>query len=242
MTKYGMVIDLHRCTGCSACIIGCKNENNLSEGITWSYKITRTVGTFPNVRYEYVPTLCNHCANAPCVGACPTEALYKTEEGITMLDADKCIGCKYCMAVCPYGVIYFNDDEPHTFWQDDTALMPEITASAAEVVEGVGDVTPPYYNADREATLPGIRPQGIVEKCTFCDHRVSNGQLPYCVEVCPANARIFGDLDDPESDVNELIGKYATTRLREDMGTEPKVYYIRSFQPGGYEKTKGGLE
>jgi Fe-S-cluster-containing dehydrogenase component len=242
VTKYAMVIDLHRCAGCSACIIGCKNENNLSEGVEWSSKISRTVGTFPNVRYEYTPTLCNHCANAPCVAACPTDAMYKTETGITMFDPDKCIGCRYCMAACPYGVIYFNEKEPHPFWQGEAATIPEATSSPIELVEQVGGNTIPYYNPAREETLPGIRPEGVVEKCTFCDHRVNKGELPYCVEVCPTDARIFGDLDDPDSDVNYLIGKYHTTRLREEMGTEPKVYYIRSFQPGGNEKTKGGLE
>lgn len=242
MTKYGMVIDLHRCTGCSACIIGCKNENNLSEGVAWSSKITRTVGKFPNVRYDYIPTLCNHCANAPCVAACPTGAMHKAEGGITMHDPELCIGCRYCMAACPYDVIHYNAEEPHQFWQDETVVIPEGTSTAEEVTAQVGGTVIPYYNPAREATLPGIRPQGVVEKCTFCDHRVGNGELPYCVEVCPADARIFGDLDDPDSAVNQLIGQYHPSRLREDLGTEPKVYYIRSFQPGGYEKTKGGLE
>lgn len=242
MTKYAMVIDLNRCAGCSACIIGCKNENNLSAGVAWSSRITRTVGKFPNVRYEYIPTLCNHCANAPCVAACPTEAMYKTDSGITMHDPEKCIGCRYCMAACPYGVIHFNAEEPHPYWREETEVIPGGTASPIELTEQVNGTVFPYYNPDREETLPGIRPQGVVEKCTFCDHRVSKGQLPYCVEVCPASARIFGDLDDPDSEVNQLIGKYQTARLREALGTEPKVYYIRSFQPGGYEKTKGSAE
>jgi molybdopterin-containing oxidoreductase family iron-sulfur binding subunit len=236
-----MVIDLHRCTGCAACIIGCKNENNLTEGVAWSNKITRTVGKFPNVRYDYIPTLCNHCANAPCVAACPTEAMYKAEGGITMIDVDKCIGCRYCMAACPYGVIHFNAEEPHPRWQEETVLIPEGTTSPIELTEKVGGTVIPYYNPDRAETMPGIRPQGVVEKCTFCDHRIKNGELPYCVEVCPASARIFGDLGDPESDVSGLLGRYMSQRLREDLGTEPKVHYIRSFQPGGYEKTKGDV-
>jgi molybdopterin-containing oxidoreductase family iron-sulfur binding subunit len=146
------------------------------------------------------------------------------------------------MAACPYDVIHFNADEPHSFWRDETALLPEATSSAAEVTEQVGGTVIPFYNPDRAETLPGIRPKGVVEKCTFCDHRVTNGELPYCVEVCPADARIFGDLDDPDSEVSQLLGQYMPSRLREDLGTEPKVYYVRSFQPGGYEKTKGGLE
>ena len=80
-----------------------------------------------------------------------------------------------------------------------------------------------------------------MEKCTFCDHRIKNGELPYCVESCPANARIFGDLDDPNSEVNKLLGKHQPSRLKEELGTEPKIYYIRAFNPGTYEKTKGGL-
>ncbi len=241
MTTYVMVIDLQRCTGCGGCIIACKNENNLSEGVSWASKITRTEGTFPNVRFTYITTLCNHCANAPCVGACPTGAMHKDDGGITMIDPDTCIGCRYCMAACPYGVISFNAEEPHAFWRDETVLIPEGTVSAAAVTQQVGGTVLPYYNPEREATLPGIRPRGVVEKCTFCDHRVKDGQLPYCVEACPANARVFGDLDDPESEVSKLLSKFQPMRLREDLGTEPKVYYIRSFHPGSYANTKGGL-
>ena len=241
MSRYAMVIDLHRCTACGGCIIACKNENNLEDGVLWSNKINGTSGTFPNVSYSYIPTLCNHCSNAPCVAACPTEAMHKVEGGITMHDPDKCIGCRYCKAICPYGVIHYNADEPHKFWRDDKAMIAGVTSSAKEVTQQVGGNVTPYYNPDREATLAGIRPQGVVEKCTFCDHRVASGKLPYCVVSCPADARIFGDLDDPNSKVSMLLARYDAHRLREDLGTEPNVYYIRSFNAGGYEKTKGGL-
>ena len=241
MTQYAMVIDLQRCSGCGACIITCKNENNLTEGIFWSSKINKTVGTFPNVRYEYIPTLCNHCEKAPCVKGCPTSAMHKIEGNITMHDPDICIGCKYCMARCPYGIISFNLEKPHKFWKDDEEVINDGTSTASEVVEKSGGTAIPYYNPARDETLPGIRPKGVVEKCTFCDHRVKKGELPYCVNSCPANARIFGDIDDPNSKVSELIGKFQTTRLREELGTKPMVYYIRSFKSASYDKSKGGL-
>ena len=118
MPKYAMVIDLQRCVGCGACSIACRNENNVPDGIYWSSKITETSGTFPNVRFHYLPTLCNHCSDAPCVKGCPTKAMHKLDNGITMHDPDKCIGCRYCQYNCPYEVIYFNWQDPHKFWKD----------------------------------------------------------------------------------------------------------------------------
>ncbi len=241
MSKYGMVIDLQRCTGCGGCIVACKNENNLPEGINWSYKITETVGTFPNVRYTYIPTLCNHCENAPCVSGCPTTAMHHSEDGIVVHDPDKCIGCRYCMARCPYGVISFNWEDPHKVWKTRAALIPEGTASPVELVQQVGGTVTPYYNPEPEEKYTGIRPRGVVEKCNFCTHRLANGHLPYCVEACPADARIFGDLDDPHSEIRKILDKFKGTRLKEEQGTEPKVYYIRQFNRSTYKKTKGGV-
>jgi molybdopterin-containing oxidoreductase family iron-sulfur binding subunit len=236
-----MVIDLQRCVGCSACSIACKNENNIPDGIYWSSKITETSGTFPHVRYHYIPTLCNHCKNAPCVRGCPTRAMHKLENGITMHDPKKCIGCKYCMFNCPYGVISFNWKAPHGEWRDKKALIAGGTSSPEEETRKVGGKEIPYYNPERAETSAGIRPKGVVEKCTFCDHRLRKGKLPYCVEACPADARIFGDLDDPNSKVSILLGKYQPFRLREYIGTDPHVFYIRSFNPGHYPQTKGGI-
>ena len=242
MKRYAMVIDLQRCVGCAACSIACKNENNLTEGIYWSSKISETSGKFPNVRFHYLPTLCNHCTNAPCVRGCPTRAMHKLDNGITMHDPKKCIGCRYCMFNCPYGVIHFNWEKAHKFWADGEAVIKGCTASPAELTQKVANGTaPPYFNPGRGETLATIRPKGVVEKCTFCDHRVKKGELPYCVESCPANARIFGDLDDPKSEVSFLLGKFRPFRLKERLGTEPNIYYIRGFNPAGYESTKGGI-
>lgn len=242
MPRYVMVIDLQRCVGCGACSIACRNENNVTEGVYWSHKITKTSGTFPNVQYHYLPTLCNHCTDAPCVNGCPTKAMHKLENGITMHDPKKCIGCRYCMHNCPYGVIYFNWKNPHKFWQEKNALIQGATPSPQEVTQKVnGGRSTPYHNPAREDTLPGTRSKGVVEKCTFCDHRVKNGELPYCVEACPADARIFGDLDKPDSYVRYLLGKFQPYRLKERLGTEPNVYYIRNFNPAHYAPTKGGI-
>lgn len=241
MPRYAMVIDRQRCVGCGACSIACRNENNVSEGVYWSHKITETSGVFPNVRFHYIPTLCNHCTNAPCVRGCPTRAMYKIDNGITMHDPKKCIGCRYCMINCPYGVIYFNWKDSHEFWKDKEELLPGGTNSPAEEVRAVNGRGTPYYNPQVNSTTPDIRPRGVVEKCTFCEHRVRAGSLPYCVEACPADARIFGDLNDPESMVNQLLGKYKPYRLKEALGTEPAVFYIRDFTAANYPKTKGAV-
>ena len=164
----------------------------------------------------------------------------KLENGITMHNLKKCIGCKYCEFNCPYGVIYFNWTNPHKPWKNREKVM-EGTASPAEEVAKVGGKTIPYYNPEREDTLAGIRPKGVVEKCTFCDHLVKRGKLPRCVDACPADARIFGDMNDPNSKVRQLLGKFRPFRLREQIGTEPHVFYIRNFNPANYQPSKGGI-
>ncbi len=241
--ELAMVIDRHRCTGCGGCTIACKNENNVQTGFAWANKINKTVGKFPHVRYDYWPTLCNHCQKAPCARICPTKAMYKGDGGITMHDPKKCIGCKSCIAVCPYVVISFNSRQTHKFWRDDKELIKGGTGTAKDVVKKVKDEVIPYYNPDRENNLKdsGLRCKGIVEKCTFCEHRLKKNQLPYCVERCPAQARVFGDLNDPDSEVNKLLAKHTPTRLREHLGTKPKVYYIREFNPAHSKMNNGSI-
>jgi len=237
------VIDLQRCTGCGGCIISCKSENNIQEGVTWANKIAKTVGTFPDVRMDFIPTLCNHCEHAPCVRACPTGAMHKDEYNITAHNPEICIGCKTCKAMCPYDVISINATETHRFWRDDKAMLQGCTSSGREVAQKAKGNVIPYYNKDKEKTYPeaSLRHKGIPEKCTFCDHMIREGKLPFCVESCPANARIVGDLNDPTSEVRKLLGKYRSWRLKEHLGTEPKVFYIRSFNAGGYRATKGDV-
>ena len=241
MPRYAMVIDLQRCVGCGSCSIACRNENNVPDGMYWSNKITETKGTFPNVRFHYIPTLCNHCDNAPCVRGCPTKAMHKLDNGITMHDPKKCIGCKYCEFNCPYGVIYFNWRASHPNWGKQKPLIKGGTSSPHEITEKAKTKKIPYYNPERESTLPGIRPKGVVEKCTFCDHRVKRGKLPRCVDACPADARVFGDMNDPNSKVRQLLGKFRPFRLKEQVGTEPHVFYIRDFNPASYQPSKGGI-
>lgn len=228
--RYGMVIDQQKCVGCSGCVFACKAENHTPAEINWCDKILSTTGQFPDVRFEYVSTMCNHCDNAPCVSGCPTQAMHKSDGGLTLHDPDMCIGCKACMENCPYGVISFNWQKPHQQWQDESVLAAGSFSGASMLMEAGGEGSP-LSNPERSASYPAERPRGVVEKCTFCDHRLKVGLNPVCVDACPSNARVVGDLDDPSSEVSILIRKYDGQPLKPELGTKSKVYYVRKYTP-----------
>ncbi|HPE01332.1 MAG TPA: 4Fe-4S dicluster domain-containing protein [Burkholderiaceae bacterium] len=254
MAKMGMVIDLARCVGCGACAFACKAENNTrdragGQSYNWADFIMKTEGVFPKVTHWVMPVLCNHCSNAPCVEACPVtpKAMYKTPEGITMHDDATCIGCRACQNACPYShaelgadsleggsysVISFNPfGEPtQPRWEDKSSAIPGCTASGAETAARAGAV-PPTLNAWAAGDVDPIRKAGVVEKCTFCYHRTSQGMQPACVEVCPSQARIFGDQDDSKSQIAQVLKAQKSFRLQEDKGTRPNVHYVGKYSP-----------
>jgi len=226
MAKWGMVIDLGKCTGCQACTIACKEENNVPYGspdeqkrrleMYWHKVITASEGEYPNVTTVVIPMPCMHCDDPSCVTVCPAKATYKRSDGIVMQNFRRCIGCKYCIVACPYAARSFNYKE-----QEDKEYHHQ-------------DRTP-----DRSVRGPWPFPHrthGVVEKCTFCFHRIDQGLKegkeigvdvePACVEACPARARAFGDLDNPQSPVSQLLGNKEWMRLQEAKGTSPKVFYL----------------
>ena len=228
MARWGMVIDLDKCVGCQACTVACKEENNIPYGspreqelrreVYWNRVITVSSGGYPTPRVDFISMPCMHCDNAPCTTVCPAKATYRREDGIIMQDFRRCIGCKYCMIACPYGVRSFNYQEQ----REEEYHRPD---------------SPPD-RADRGPWPFPQRVHGVVEKCTFCFHRIDRGLregkrigdevVPACVEACPTKARTFGDLDDPGSNVSRLLASRGGFKLREEMGTHPKVYYLRS--------------
>jgi Fe-S-cluster-containing dehydrogenase component len=247
-----MVIDLQKCVGCGACAFACKAENNTrtrgnGQSHNWADFVMRTEGTFPNVVHVVMPVLCNHCTDAPCVAACPVtpKAMFKTPEGITMHNDELCIGCRACQNACPYSnvelderslngetysVISFNPHgaDPQPQWSDKSAIIPGCTASGAETARMAGAAIP-ALNQFAGGDVDAIRKAGVVEKCTFCYHRTSQGLQPACVEVCPAQARIFGDQDEPNSAIAKVLKAEKSFRLQEDKGTRPNVHYIRKY-------------
>jgi molybdopterin-containing oxidoreductase family iron-sulfur binding subunit len=196
-----MVIDLKRCLGCNSCTMACKQKNATPKGTGWAKLLEWETGTFPDVRLNYLPVLCNHCAEAPCVEVCPTGATEKLANGIVTVDESKCVGCRYCMLACPYDARSFNYGKPE-------ALFPEKGLTA--------------YESQRSA----VHATGTVEKCNFCVDRLEEGLEPACVQACPARARIFGDLDDPNSEVSKLITQRGAAPLHPELGTNPSVYYL----------------
>lgn len=250
--RFGMVIDLQRCVGCGACAFACKAENNTRErgngqSYNWADFLMKTEGTFPNVTHSVIPVLCNHCSNAPCVEACPVtpKAMYKTAEGITMHDDATCIGCRACQGACPYSnneladaslngteysVIHFNPHDAPTQpkWADKSSMIPGLTASGAEASQRAG-ATPPAMNRFIAGDVDPVRKAGVVEKCTFCYHRTSKGMQPACVDVCPSQARIFGDQDDANSKIAQVLKAKKSFRLQEEKGTRPNVYYVGKY-------------
>jgi Fe-S-cluster-containing dehydrogenase component len=198
--RYGMVIDLRRCIGCNACTIACKQEHGTGPGVFYGRVLISESGTYPIARQEYQPLLCMHCAEAPCVDACPTGATVKQANGIVNVDQAKCIGDRHCMIACPY--------------------------SARTFIDGASSYFPDKGITAYEAAMQDQHTVGTVEKCTFCADRVAVGGEPACVLTCPAKARFFGDLDDPESEVSKLINSRGGYQLHAELGTDPSVYYL----------------
>jgi molybdopterin-containing oxidoreductase family iron-sulfur binding subunit len=224
--KWGMAIDLDRCTGCQACAVACRLENNVpvagpiqteqARAIFWMDLVTETRGEYPDVRMQFLPTPCNHCENPPCIKVCPVGATNISEEGIVSQIFPRCIGCRYCTTACPYTRRYFNWETPSWSEEERGRLNPDVS----------------------------VRPKGVVEKCTFCHQRIravkervrEEGRelndddvrkLPACAQSCPADAIVFGDLNDPESAVSRSTRSPRAFHLLEDLGTHPKVVYLR---------------
>lgn len=207
--KWVMVIDQSKCIGCNYCTYACKAANDIPGDTQWN---TVSVEGQTSRGSTYLPRPCMHCENAPCVEVCPVGATFHRADGLIAMDYKKCIGCRYCEIACPYSARVFN-------WQDPTKQ------------------TNSYVPKWGVPEIPR-RPRGVVEKCTFCAQRIdrglANGQMPgvdhdatpACVNACPVGARMFGDLNDPKSKVSLALAKRRSFRLREDLGTNPRVYYL----------------
>ncbi len=194
-TRYGFLIDLRRCIGCRTCHVACKAENDVPLGVyrTWVKEVEK--GTYPQARRQFIPILCNQCEEPACTTVCPVVATYRLPNGIVYIDPHRCIGCRYCMAACPYAVRF---------------IHPE---------------------------------RNVAEKCDWCWPRVREGfGPPACVSACPTGAMVFGDLDDPRSEISQILAREPAAVLKPETGNDPKVYYIalddaaaRLVEAGGEE-------
>jgi Fe-S-cluster-containing dehydrogenase component len=230
--QWGMVIDLDRCTGCEACVVACHAENNIASvspeeaarGRTmhWIHVERYWEGEYPNVRARFRPVLCQQCGAAPCEPVCPTYASYHTAEGLNAQVYNRCIGTRYCANACPYTVRVFNWFSPEWDKPLHLQLNPDVS----------------------------VREAGVMEKCTFCTQRITAAEIharaenrelkdgdvtPACVQSCPPRAMVFGDLNDPTSEVSRLARLARGTKLLEELGTLPAITYLERESSLGAE-------
>ena len=224
--RWGMVINLAKCMRCHGCVAACRIEHFLPLHITWVKLIAYEVDEAGALDVSTYPVRCNQCSDAPCVHACPTEASHQREDGIVLIDPNKCIGCRYCVIACPYQnrTFFSKDKDPGYFPGHERTRF-----------EKMGQKLYPHT-------------RGTTEKCNFCAERIDDGTsrglkpgidrdaTPACVNTCQARALTFGDLDDPDSNVNQLIRKHNGFQLRTEYGTDPSVWYV-DYLHGGNDNT-----
>lgn len=223
MTRWGMVIDLDRCNGCRACTVACMAENNIAptapdqaamgRTISWMEVIPQVQGSYPDLRARFMPRPCFHCQNPPCIKVCPVKATYVNDDGLVGQIYTRCIGCRYCTNACPYAAKYFNWFEPQRPPGAESYENPDVSCRSA----------------------------GVVEKCTFCHHRLQKAREKAslegrplrdgdydtaCAQACPAQAITFGDLSDPRSRVSKAANSNRAFKLLEELGTDPSVIYL----------------
>ena len=234
-TKWGMVVDIDRCTGCQACVVACQAENNVpintesvvdeQRGQYWIRIERYWEGEFPNVKARFIPVMCQHCGNAPCEPVCPVYATYHTPDGLNAQVYNRCIGTRYCANNCPWNVRFFN------YW-DPPNRIPETLRN--------------QLNPD-----VSVRSKGTMEKCTFCVQRirraereakgdgrtVQDGEFqPACAQACPTNTLVFGNLNDETGKAAQLAADHRHYRMLENLGTDPAVIYLKKVDPN-YEET-----
>jgi len=208
--RWAMAVDVGKCrAGCTDCIAACHQAHNvpdfknLKDDVHW-IAAEKAPHVFPaeahrrlpeSIKSLSIPVFCNHCENPPCVRVCPTKATFQREDGIVMMDYHRCIGCRFCMAACPYGSRSMNYRDPRAF---------------------IARIDPSFPT----------RTRGVVEKCNFCEERLARGILPACVLACKEKALVFGDLEEAGSDVRRLLDGKFSLRRRQELGTEPQIFYI----------------
>jgi molybdopterin-containing oxidoreductase family iron-sulfur binding subunit len=218
--EFGYALNLTRCVGCRKCAHACLKENNQSrddaDDIEMSYIRVLELNkgainletsnpyydpaTVPQKDKYYMPVQCHQCRESPCTKVCPVQATWQEKDGIVVVDYNWCIGCRYCMAACPYDARRFNYKKP--------------------------TIEPAAINPNQSYLSNRMRPKGVVEKCTFCLHRTREGKYPACLEVCPTGARVFGNLLDPKSEISYILQNKRVYILKEDVGTLPRFYYF----------------
>ena len=228
--KWGMVIDIDRCTGCEACVVACQAENNIplneedrfheGRAIEWIRIERYWEGEYPNVKAKFLPVLCQHCENAPCEPVCPVFATYHNNQGMNVQVYNRCVGTRYCANNDPYQVRFFNFWEPEWPESLENQLNPDVT----------------------------VRTRGLMEKCSFCIQRIRrtertlknegrelrDGELqPACAQTCAADALVFGNMKDPNSRVSKLAKSDRHYKLLETLGTEPNVIYLKKVERDG---------
>ncbi len=218
MARLSMLIDLTRCIGCDACTLACKQENGTPMDVFFARVLNIEAGKYPNTKRVYLPMLCYHCENAPCLKACPNKAIFKRPDGVVLIDQDRCRGTGACTSACPYGNIFLQPEDSWYLNEDE-----------------------PY---ERDFVKPRLR-QNVARKCTYCVQRVDQGLDPACVVACPTKARIFGDLDDPDSEISTYIDEQIETtgrhpfKLLPEAGTQPAGMYLGTMAEQG-SSTLGG--